>query len=84
MEVEVRLFAGLRQRAGSDTVRVELPEPATVGDLLARLRSEHPRFAALPPGMLVSVNLEYRPAEHPLGDGDEVGFIPPVSGGATK
>jgi molybdopterin converting factor small subunit len=53
-----------------------------VGDLRARLRDAHPAFAALPPGMMVSVNLEYRDADYVLHEDDEVAFIPPVSGGA--
>ena len=81
MRLRLRFFAAAREAMGRSEMRMELPEPATVDDLLARLRAEHPRFAALPPGMMVSVNLEYRPSEHRLGDGDEVGFIPPVSGG---
>ena len=75
MEVEVRLFAGLRQRAGSDTVRVQLPEPATVGDLLAAMD--------LPPrSCVVALNREYVAGDRPIEPGDEVALIPPVSGGA--
>ena len=75
MELEVRLFAGLRQRAGTDTVRVQLPEPATVGDLLAALD--------LPPrSCVVALNREYVAGDRPIEPGDEVALIPPVSGGA--
>ena len=75
MEVKVRLFAGLRQRAGSDHVSVELSEPATVADLLAALD--------LPPrSCVVAVNREYVPGDRPIAPGDEVALIPPVSGGA--
>ena len=75
MELEVRLFAGLRQRAGSDTVRVQLPEPATVGDLLAAMD--------LPPrSCVVAINREYVAGDRPIAPGDEVALIPPVSGGA--
>jgi molybdopterin synthase catalytic subunit len=75
MEVEVRLFAGLRQRAGTDRVRVQLPEPATVSDLLAAMD--------LPPrSCVVAVNREYVAGDRPIEPGDEVALIPPVSGGA--
>ena len=84
MRLRLRFFAAAREAMGQAETVGELPEGATVGDLLARLRAEQPRFAALPPSMLVSVNLEYRPADYPLHDGDEVGFIPPVSGGAER
>ena len=75
MELEVRLFAGLRQRAGSDSVRVQLPEPATVSDLLAAME--------LPPrSCVVAINREYVPGDRAIEPGDEVALIPPVSGGA--
>jgi molybdopterin synthase catalytic subunit len=75
MEVEVRLFAGLRQRAGADRVRVLLPEPATVADLLAAME--------LPPrSCVVAINREYVAGDRPIEPDDEVALIPPVSGGA--
>ncbi len=75
MEVEVRLFAGLRQRAGTDRVRVQLPEPATVSDLLEAME--------LPPrSCVVALNREYVAGDRPIAAGDEVALIPPVSGGA--
>ena len=83
MRLRLRFFAAAREAMGRSELALDVPEGATVGDLLARLRAESPAFAALPPEMMVSVNLEYRGAEHPLGDGDEVAFIPPVSGGGA-
>ncbi len=75
MEVKVRLFAGLRQRAGSDHVSVELPDPATVADLLAALD--------LPPrSCVVALNREYVPGDRRITAEDEIALIPPVSGGA--
>ena len=75
MEVEVRLFAGLRQRAGTDRVRVQLPDPAKVSDLLAAMD--------LPPrSCVVALNREYVAGDRPIEPGDEVALIPPVSGGA--
>lgn len=84
MQLRLRFFAAAREAMGRAEAAVELPDGATVGDLVERLRAEQPRFAALPPKMMVSVNLEYRPIDYPLHDGDEVGFIPPVSGGAGR
>ena len=81
MQVRVRFFAAAREAMGQSAMPLEVPAGYTVGDLLARLRAEHPRFAALPSEMMVSVNLEYRPSDYPIGEGDEVAFIPPVSGG---
>jgi molybdopterin converting factor subunit 1 len=77
MTLEVKLFAMLRERAGSDTVSVELPEGATVGDLLGELA---PLIGAMP--VRAAVNREYSQDGAPLHDGDEVALIPPVSGGS--
>src|SRR5437764_7223215 len=76
MAVTVRLFAGLRERAG--WARREL-EAATVADVwpLLGLGDE-------PAGLLYAVNKEYAERDHELSDGDEVALIPPVSGGAFR
>jgi molybdopterin synthase catalytic subunit len=76
MQVTVRLFAMLRERAGASEVTVELPEGATVRDALAALGD-------LADGMplVMAVNREYAPDDAPLGAGDELALIPPVSGG---
>jgi MoaE-MoaD fusion protein len=78
MKVRVRLFAMLRDRAGTDEVELDLPEGARVGDALERL-------ADVAGGMRVvmAVNREYADAEAPLAAGDELALIPPVSGGAA-
>ena len=81
MKVSVRLFAGLRQRAGGMYVEVELPEGARVEDLLAAMASTP--VGALAPGQcVVAINREYAPASATVRAGDEVALIPPVSGGA--
>ena len=74
----MRLFAGLRERAGADELELELPEGALVGDALERMR-------ALTEGVpvVMAVNREYADPESPLHGGDEVALIPPISGGAV-
>lgn len=83
MNVDVKLFAILRERAGRDRVAVELPEGASVGDALSRLRSE-PLLGELIERIPVTmaVNREYAEEGTPLAEGDELALIPPVSGGA--
>lgn len=78
MQVHVRLFAGLRERAGTAELQLELPDDALVRDALERLRG-------LTDGVpvVLAVNQEYADAEAALHPGDEVALIPPVSGGAT-
>jgi molybdopterin synthase catalytic subunit len=78
VKVSVRLFAGLRERAGSDRLELELPEGARVADALAQV--EH-----LAPGvsLVLAVNRQYADPEVVLSAGDELAVVPPVSGGAV-
>jgi MoaE-MoaD fusion protein len=77
MTLEVKLFAMLRERAGRDSVEVELPEGATVGDLIGELSD---LIGAMP--VRAAVNREYESESAALHPGDEVALIPPVSGGS--
>jgi molybdopterin synthase catalytic subunit/molybdopterin converting factor small subunit len=83
MTVSVRLFAILRERAGRDSVEIELPEDATVGDAFARL-AETPGLGDLVARMplRMAVNREYAGEATRIGAGDELAVIPPISGGA--
>jgi molybdopterin synthase catalytic subunit len=74
--VSVRLFAGLRERAGWSQREVAA---GTVGEIWPALG-----LGDEPPGLLYAVNKEYATREHALADGDEVALIPPVSGGAFE
>jgi MoaE-MoaD fusion protein len=78
--VSVRLFAGLRERAGVS--RVELDDVATVADVWARLE-QLVQLGDEPAGLLYALNREYVDRDHALQDGDEVALIPPVSGGTA-
>jgi len=77
VEVTVRLFAMLRERAGTPSVTLELPEGARVRDALESLSE---LAEGIP--LVMAVNREYASEEHVLGAGDELALIPPVSGGA--
>ena len=81
MRVSVRLFAGLRERAGTDRLEVELPDGARVADVLAAMAAT-PVGALRPRECVVAVNREYAAADAPVRAGDEVALVPPVSGGA--
>ena len=78
MQVNVRLFAGLRERAGANEVQLELPEGASVRDALDEMAT---LTGGLP--VVMAVNREYADFEQTLGPGDELALIPPVSGGAV-
>ncbi len=85
MHVRVIAFGILKEWLGPDAVEAELPERATVGSLLEHLRARLPERApkeALS-GIAVGVNAEYAQAAHILREGDEVGLLPPVSGGTA-
>ena len=76
VEVTVRLFAMLRERAGSSELTLELPDGARVRDALSELGE----IAAGMP-LVMAVNREYAPEDQVLDAGDELALIPPVSGG---
>lgn len=76
VQVTVRLFAGLRQQAGRDTVELELDDDARVADALRALDE---LVGDVP--CVLAVNKEYAPDTQRLFPGDEIALIPPVSGG---
>jgi len=78
MKITVRLFAGLRERAGISSL--ELEDVARVSDVWPRLGLGDEE----PPGLLYAVNREYVSSDQELADGDEVALIPPVSGGSFR
>ncbi|HEX4012044.1 MAG TPA: molybdenum cofactor biosynthesis protein MoaE [Solirubrobacteraceae bacterium] len=78
MNVTVRLFAGLRERAGTAELDLELPDGARVGDALAQMRE---LIRDVP--VVMAVNHEYAEREQSLVAGDELALIPPVSGGSV-
>jgi molybdopterin converting factor subunit 1 len=82
MFVNVRLFAMLRERAGSEAVEVELPEGATVQDAVDAVGRQHgltDTIARMP--VVMAVNREYASGDTTLSEADELALIPPVSGG---
>lgn len=81
MRVTVRLFARLRDVAGASDLARELPEDATADTLWNLLAGEHPELAAYRGAVSVAVNAEYARMDARIADGDEVAFLPPVSGG---
>jgi MoaE-MoaD fusion protein len=79
VHVSIRLFAGLRERAGTGAREIELADGARVGDVWSALD-----LGNEPPGLLYAINKTYADAQSALSEGDEVALIPPVSGGEFK
>jgi molybdopterin converting factor subunit 1 len=89
MRVTVRLFAQLRDLAGASDLDCTLEgtpdatgaNAARVEDVWRALLRDHPALASFGRAMSVAVNLDYARMDAPVRDGDEVAFLPPVSGG---
>jgi molybdopterin converting factor subunit 1 len=81
MTFEVRLFARAKDLAGAESVRVELPQGATVADLRRQLAAERPALAGLLGRCAIAVNDEFADDALALPHPAEVAVLPPVSGG---
>ena len=81
MRVTVRLFARLRDIAGAAELGREVPSGATIGSLWRTLVAEFPELEAYERSISSAINADYARMDQPLRDGDEVAFLPPVSGG---
>ena len=75
--VRVRFFASLREELGRPGTCIEAEADMRVSDVWHRVAAGRP----LPANVLAAVNLSYVEREHPVSDGDEVAFFPPVTGG---
>ena len=81
MRVTIRLFARLRDLAGSGELVRDIPQPATVQTVWRVLVAEMPALAEYERTMSVAVNADYSRMNAAVQEGDEVAFLPPVSGG---
>ena len=81
MRVTIRLFARLRDLAGSGELVRDVPGPATVHTVWTSLVDEMPGLGDYERTMSVAVNADYSRMSAAVQDGDEVAFLPPVSGG---
>ena len=78
----IRLFATLRERAGASELTREYPDGATVAQIWQRLAEEFPALEGHRDAVRFAVNQEYVDDDYRPRPGDEIAFIPPVSGGA--
>ena len=81
MNVRVRLFAAARQAAGCETVELDLPQGATIGELRRRLAGQLPQMSGLLGQVMFAIDTEYARDSDEIRPGADVACIPPVSGG---
>lgn len=81
MTIQVRLFAALREEAGTSALALELPDDATVEDAVNALAARYPPFKRRIASLAYAVNQSYAKPHTILKEGDELALIPPVSGG---
>jgi molybdopterin synthase catalytic subunit len=82
MRVTLRHFALIRETLGRQTEERTVEPGTSVSDIYDLLAAEHPRLAPLKASVMMMANQAYVPAEYAVKDGDEIVFIPPVSGGS--
>jgi molybdopterin converting factor subunit 1 len=84
MELEIRLFATLKDRAGQNRISTTLPESATVQHMLHKIAADYPQLAEALNTSLVAINHAFASTETVIHDGDEIAIFPPVSGGSHE
>jgi molybdopterin converting factor subunit 1 len=81
MRVTVRLFARLRDIAGSPELARDVLPGATIGSVWRDLTREFPQLAPYERSISSAVNADYARMDRAVSEGDEIAFLPPVSGG---
>ena len=79
--IEVLLFGAAADRAGTRRVQLAVEKPMTLAELWPLLAERHPDLSAMRDTLAFAVNGEYAKMGEPVGPGDEVAVLPPVSGG---
>ena len=81
MQIKVKLFAAHRQLLGRREVEMQVAPGATIVDVWRQLKEQYPTMAHLSDTLLAARNHEYAALDSVVAEGDEIAFIPPVSGG---
>ena len=84
MKIRVLLFGVLKDMLARSVDTIDLPEGARVREVILYYSRVSPRFEAMVPSLAISVNQEYSRPDRALREGDEVGLLPPVSGGSAE
>lgn len=81
MLLNIRLFARARDLAGSETISVEVPDQANVGDLRSSLREQHPSLEPVITNLHIAIGTDYADDAASLDESQSISCFPPVSGG---
>ena len=81
MEIEIRLYATLRDKIGERRITIELEEPFDVKNLTETVKAKYPIMSESVDSAVVSVNRAFATMDTPVNAGDEIAMFPPVSGG---
>ena len=84
MKIGVLFFGVLKDLLGRSVDTIDLPEGARVREVILYYSRVSPRFEAMVPSLAISVNQEYSRPDRALREGDEIGLLPPVSGGSSE
>ena len=84
MQLDIRLFASLKDRAGREQITVTVSRPVTTASMLEAVAGQYPALEPALPTALTAVNREFAFAETEIEPGDEVALFPPVSGGSEQ
>ena len=82
MRVKVQLYARLRELAGAAEWTGDVPAGATIADVWRAVAADHPALAPFERNVSCARNEEFAKRSTAVADGDDVAFLPPVSGGA--
>ena len=83
MQVRILFFGMLKDLAGRGSDLLTLPEPATLGDVFTHYEKITPKLGEIAASIAISINQEFASPDSQLNEGDEIAFLPPVSGGLT-
>ena len=81
MKISVQFYAQLRDLAGASELQVDLPDKATVSDLLAKIYEQMPALRSRDRSILIGAGVEFVDRNYKLKAGDEIAIMPPVQGG---
>jgi len=84
MQIRVLFFGVLKDLVGREADSLSIPEFATLNDVLRHYIERNPRLQELTPSIATSINQEYATLDSRLKAGDEIAFLPPVSGGLAE